>query len=77
MPPDPIDLTSDLTAEDITGLKKAINDNTWIFSQEGVKLNLTTEDKLRVQGKFDNGWLNDTIIHAVHSLLRQNYPNLS
>ena len=43
------------------------NDAIWLFSVDGISLNLSQEEKRRIEGSFDNWWLSDTI-------LRQQFP---
>ena len=52
----------------------AVNDAIWLFSVDGISLNLSQEEKRRIEGKFDNGWLSDTIIDATQVVLRQQCP---
>ena len=52
----------------------AVNDAMWLFSVDGISLNLSQEEKRRIEGSFDNGWLSDTIIDATQAVLRQQFP---
>ena len=52
----------------------AVNDAIWLFSVDGISLNLSQEEKRRIEGSFDNGWLSDTIIDATQAVLRQQFP---
>ena len=73
-PPKPLISTSDNDIRDAVELN--VDDEMWVFSNEGVKLNLNTEDLERVNGKYDNGWLNDRLIDAAHALLRQEHNSI-
>ena len=52
----------------------AVNDTIWLFSVDGISLNLSQEEKRRIEGSFDNGRLSDTIIDATQAVLRQQFP---
>ena len=41
---------------------EAVNDAIWLFTVDGISLNLSQEEKRRIEGSFDNRWLSDTII---------------
>ena len=52
----------------------AVNDAISRFSVDGISLNLSQEEKRRIEGRFDNGWFSDTIIDATQAVLRQQFP---
>ena len=54
----------------------AVTDDLWLIKVDGVHLNLTKDDQRRLKGSLDNGWLNDTIMDASQSVLRQHFPNV-
>ena len=51
-------------------------ENLWLIKVDGVHLNLIKGDQRRLKGSLDNGWLNDTIMDASQSVLRQHFPNV-
>lgn len=53
----------------------AVNEDLWLVNSDGIHLNLTNDDRLRLKGSLDNGWLNDIIIDASQSVLRQQFPH--
>ena len=52
-----------------------VDEDMWLITSGGVQLNLNSEDFNRLDGTYDNGWLNDKIIDAAHALLRQEFPS--
>ena len=52
----------------------AVNDAFWLFSVDGISLNLSQEEKRKMEGSFDKWWLSDTIIDATQAVLRQHFP---
>ena len=53
----------------------AVNDAIWLFGVDGFSLNISQEETRRIDGSFDNGWLNDTIMDASQAVLRQQFPH--
>ena len=57
-------------------VEDSLHDSMWLVNKDGISLNLTTEDKDRLSGSLDKGWLNDKLIDACHAVLHQARPDL-
>ena len=57
-------------------IEDSLHDSMWLVNKDGISLNLTTEDKDRLNGSLDKGWLNDKLIDACHAVLHQARPDL-
>ena len=57
-------------------VEQNVDNDMWLFNSSGVKLNLDKEDWGRLDDTHDSGWLNDKIIDAAHTVLRQEFQDI-